>query len=376
MLLRHSLISKWWLYSGGKLETKVLELREDKHPYLKEIQPNELGFIGTSSGMQEIYSIIKQIAPLHVDVNVIGESGTGKELVAKALHYQHPHRKSHPFSAINCGSLPGDLLESMLFGIEEKTATGVKGRIGLIENSNQGTLFLDEIVDMSPKMQVDLLRVLQEREVLRIGGHESKKLDIRVVTAASKPIIEAVNEKKFRSDLFYRISVVPILIPPLRERGEDIIDLAKYFCGKHSDKFNFKVSFDNSVYSVLKSYSWPGNVRELETTIERVVALNGKNNYEVQLYEQNFNFLKNSSVNDITQSIKKSDFLVQNFQEEINLALGLSQLKKDYEKKVMLYTLEKTKGNVKEAANLLGRERAYVYKIMKDHGIKPYIYKK
>ena len=208
----------------------------NNHPYLEEVKPNELGFIGESLVMKKVYSIIHAIGKQPVTVNISGESGTGKELVAKALHKLS--QRDGEYVALNCGAFQESLLESELFGITKGAATGVIKRKGKIEASNNGTLFLDEITEMSQKMQVDFLRVIQEKEFCRIGENYSIKIDSRFITAASKSLEESVRSGKFRADLYYRLNVIPITLPPLRERGRDITLLAKYFCGKFSLKYN------------------------------------------------------------------------------------------------------------------------------------------
>lgn len=258
------------------------------HPYLEEIKTNHLGFIGKSNSMNGVYSTIEQVGPKNITVNIIGESGTGKELVAKALH-KLSGRKT--ISGVNCGASIDSILESLLFGVEKGVATGVAERKGLIELSNEGTLFFDEISDMSHHMQVALLRVLQEGKIVRVGADYNKPIDIdvRIITASSSSLENAVKEGRFREDLYYRLCVVPIILPPLRERTEDIEDLTKYFCGKFCIKHDLDIYLSREAIGFLSSYKWPGNIRELERAMEKALVLyKGEKNI---LDVENFGFL-------------------------------------------------------------------------------------
>ena len=230
--------------------------------------------IGRSAAMQAIFKIIEKIARTASTVLIQGESGTGKELIARAIHFQSP-RHQQRFLSINCGALPENLLESELFGHERGSFTGaVKDRKGLFQEADKGTLFLDEIGEMSPVMQVKLLRALQERTVRRIGGSREEPVDVRIIAATNRDLAAMVAANEFREDLFYRINVIPIELPPLRERSEDIRLLAQHFIEKYSSNMNVEppqVTVD--FLKVLESYEWPGNVRELENLVERVLAL-------------------------------------------------------------------------------------------------------
>ena len=229
--------------------------------------------IGTSKPMQAIYRLIEKVAPTDSTVLITGESGTGKELVARALHYNSP-RRERPFCAVNCGALPETLLESELFGHVKGAFTGAHAdKDGLFEAANKGTILLDEIGTMSPTMQMKLLRVLQEREVKRVGSTEVKHIDVRVLAATNENLAECVNKGQFREDLYYRLSVIPLDIAPLRERREDVPLLVRHFLEKRYDRFGVEVSIDDEAMYVLENYDWPGNVRELENVIERAATL-------------------------------------------------------------------------------------------------------
>ncbi len=229
--------------------------------------------IGRSGRMLALYQMIETVAQVPSTVLVTGESGTGKELVARAIHDLGP-RAEKPFVSINCGAFTETLLESELFGYVKGSFTGANtNRKGLFEAANHGTIFLDEIGEMSPAMQVKLLRVLQERKLRPVGATEEMSVDTRVIAATNRDLASMVKESAFREDLFYRISVIPIELPPLRERPEDISDLATHFAKKFCDQAGRDLSISDKAMQLLENYLWPGNVRELEHTIERAVAL-------------------------------------------------------------------------------------------------------
>ena len=230
--------------------------------------------VGRSDKMLAIFKLIEQIARTDSTVLVTGESGTGKEWVARAIHF-YSLRRDRPFVALNCGALPETLLESELFGHMKGAFTGASAnKKGLIEAAEKGTLFLDEIGEMTPMMQVKLLRVLQERKFRRLGGVEELEGSMRVIAATNQDLTKMVADGKFREDLFYRINVIPIHLPPLREREEDIPLLAEYFLAKYRDQMGKDIhGLSQETMDLLDAYEWPGNIRELENVIERAVAL-------------------------------------------------------------------------------------------------------
>jgi two-component system, NtrC family, response regulator PilR len=230
--------------------------------------------IGRSDVMLEVFRLVETIARTTSTVLITGESGTGKELVARAVHY-HSLRRDRPFVALNCGALPETLLESELFGHMRGAFTGAEtNKKGLVEAAERGTIFLDEIGEMSPMMQVKLLRVLQERRFRRVGGLEEIETDIRVIAATNQDLEKLVAEGRFREDLFYRINVIPVRLPPLRERREDIPLLAEHFLAKYTAQMQKALSgLSQEAMACLRQYDWPGNIRELENVIERAVAL-------------------------------------------------------------------------------------------------------
>jgi len=241
------------------------ELKDRYHP---------ANIIGRSSSMQEVYQLIQQVSRSDASIIIRGESGTGKELVAQAIHY-NSRRSGKPFIKVNCAALPETVMESELFGHEKGAFTGaVNSRKGRFELAHRGTLFLDEIGDLSPATQIKLLRVLQEREFERVGGTETIKVDVRIVTATNRNLEQLITENVFREDLFYRLSVFPIHLPPLRERKTDILLLADHFVEMYSGENHKNIRrISTPAIDMLMAYHWPGNVRELENCIERAVLM-------------------------------------------------------------------------------------------------------
>ena len=259
---------------AGALEKRGLEA---ENLYLKEqlaqrYAPSNI--VGRSPKMQEVFSLIERVAKTQSTVLVWGESGTGKELIARAIHHTGP-RATMRFLSINCGAMPEELLESELFGHEKGAFTGaVRDKPGLFQEAHKGTLFLDEIGEMTPSMQVKLLRVLQEKRIRRVGGTSELVVDVRIVAATNRDLREEVDVGRFREDLYYRINVIPIHLPPLRDRRSDIPLLVDHFRKKYSDEMGIDDKpISEEALARLESYEWPGNVRELENTIERAMAL-------------------------------------------------------------------------------------------------------
>jgi two-component system, NtrC family, response regulator PilR len=258
----------------GALEKQRLEEENRRFKSELRIRHGLDQIIGVSSAMTAVLDLVRSIAPTTSTILITGESGTGKELVAKAIHALSPRRDA-PFVSVNCGALPDTLLESELFGHMKGAFTDAhQTKKGLFEAAHRGTLFLDEVGETSPSMQVRLLRVLQERRVRRVGGTDEVEVDVRVISATNVPLEKLVQEKRFREDLFYRLQVIPIRTPPLRERREDVPLLAAHFLDRFTremDKGIVKIT--EEAMGLLERYSWPGNVRELENVIERGVAL-------------------------------------------------------------------------------------------------------
>jgi len=240
------------------------------------------GFIGESEAMGKVFRAIAKASSTSATVLITGESGTGKELVARAIHYGS-ERSSAPFVPVNCGGIPEGLLESELFGHVKGAFTGAtESRAGFFHAADNGTIFLDEVSEMSLSMQVKLLRVLEDREICMVGSNRPRRVDVRILAATNKELVTLVNKGAFREDLFYRLNVITIAVPPLRERGDDILLLAKHFVAKFSEESSKPRShFSDNALGVLRNYNWPGNVRELENVIQRLVVMTDGDRIEV-----------------------------------------------------------------------------------------------
>src|SRR3954462_2439926 len=312
--------------------------------------------IGHSDKMQAVYQMIETVAEVQSTILITGESGTGKELVARAIHDLSP-RAEKPFISINCGAFTETLLESELFGYVKGSFTGANtNRKGLFEAAHGGTIFLDEIGEMSPSMQVKLLRVLQERRVRPVGATEESTVDTRVIAATNRDLASMVTAGTFREDLYYRISVIPIELPPLRERAEDISELADHFVQKFCAPTGRSLSISENAMRLLERYSWPGNVRELEHTIERAVALERTSSIEPERLPEK---VTNYNPYRVAEAME--------FPEEgINLTAHLDQLEKTY----VLQALRRTAGNQTNAAELLRLSVRSLRHLLDKHGAR------
>jgi two-component system response regulator PilR (NtrC family) len=312
--------------------------------------------VGQSDRMQAVYQMIETVAQVQSTVLITGESGTGKELVARAIHDLSP-RAHKPFVSVNCGAFTETLLESELFGYVKGSFTGATAnRKGLFETAEQGTIFLDEIGEMSAAMQVKLLRVLQERKVRPVGAHDETEVNTRIIAATNRDLTALVKEGSFREDLFYRVSVIPMELPPLRERGDDIAELAEHFIRKYCAQTGRAISISGPAMRLLEAYSWPGNVRELEHTIERAVALERTDMVQPErLPEQITNY---------SQTRIGSELQLPS--EGINLTAHLDQLEKTY----VLEALKRTDGNQTYAADLLKMSVRSLRHLLDKHGIR------
>jgi DNA-binding NtrC family response regulator len=306
--------------------------------------------IAQSPSMKKIFALIDRIARVDSTVLILGESGTGKEVIAQEIH-RRSKRKAGKFVAINCAAIPQELLESELFGHTRGSFTGaVTDKKGLFEEAEGGTLFLDEIGDMDPALQAKLLRVLQERKIRPVGSTVSKNLDVRIVAATHRDLRSAIVEGRFREDLFYRLSVIPVFIAPLRERKEDIKPLAIYFAKRASKAVNegYKTFSDDAILR-LESHPWTGNVRELENTVERSLVLCPRNVLTVN----DLNFLDGEELPSLVNEAY-SETQVSNDQENFCL--------KEIEKQTVISALKKTAGKKAEAALLLGIDRKTLHR--------------
>jgi two-component system response regulator PilR (NtrC family) len=313
--------------------------------------------IGHSDRMQAVYQMIETVAQVHSTVLITGESGTGKEMVARAVHNLGP-RADKPFMPINCGAFTETLLESELFGYVRGAFTGATAnRKGLFEAASGGTIFLDEIGEMSPTMQVKLLRVLQERRVRPVGAHEESVVDARVIAATNRDLAQMVKQGGFREDLFYRVSVIPIELPPLRERREDIPDLVAHFVEKFSRQTGRSLRVSDRALELLERYSWPGNVRELEHTIERAVALLRTDTIQPESLPQ-------SVTNYNPARVPSSDLALP--EDGLNLVAHLDHLEKSF----VLEALRRTGGNQTKAAEILHLSVRSLRHLLDKHGVR------
>lgn len=312
----------------------------------------EQHIVGTSKKMQEILKMIGKIAPKDTTVLIEGESGTGKEVIADAIH-RHSDRSNEPFIKVNCGALPNSLLESELFGHEEGAFTGAhQQRLGRFELANGGTIFLDEINALSSSTQIKLLRVLQNFTFERVGGEKTINTDARVIAATNKNLKQEVKNDHFREDLYYRLNVLNIALPPLRERLEDIEPLAKYFLKNYSP--NKEIIISEEALEYLKSYHWPGNVRELENTIERATVLMKGTVLEKK---------------DLSISLKNDLANIYEFHEEEG-SIPMQKIIQSVEKDLILKGLHRTNWNKSKAAKLLGINRRLLYSKIDQHNIE------
>ena len=354
----YSYLTKPFEYEELLLQTKnCLERRRltQEVKNLKNMVKERYGFqniIAKSVAMEKVLEQVARAADSDSNVCIEGESGTGKELVAKSLHLASS-RKDGPFVAINCAAIPETLMESELFGYQKGAFTDAyKNKQGLFFQANEGTFFLDEISEMSPAMQAKFLRVLQEKEFYPLGGGKTIKVDTRFIASSNKNIEEEVKKGHFREDLFYRIHVIVIQLPPLRNRKEDIILLADHFLNKYVRETQKDiVGFSPEAIQKLMLHEWPGNVRELENTVEGAVALS-------------------------TQNIISDELILPTLSFEDTGLKPFKNAKENFEKNYLIQLIELTHGNVSQAAKLAGKYRADLYDLLKKHNIKPEDYRK
>lgn len=319
-----------------KEENKRLRIELDKSFSFENI-------IGKSKAMKEIFKIVQQVADTRSTVLIMGESGTGKELISRAIHY-HSNRKNYPFITINCAAIPETLIESELFGHEKGAFTNaIERKLGRFELAHQGTLFLDEIGELSLTTQAKILRFLEEREFTRVGGSKTIKVDVRLITATNRDLTQLIKKGQFREDLFYRINVVPIILPPLRERKEDIPLLVDHFIKKFNEENNKNVKgISKEALELMMNYDWPGNVRELENLIERSIALTS--NEYIQPIELPSSLTQLSKSNDLKESV-------------LTGKLSFLKAEEEFEREVILDALKKSNYIQSHAAELLGVSR-------------------
>ncbi|OBS10708.1 sigma-54 dependent transcriptional regulator [Acidihalobacter prosperus] len=316
-----------------------------QHPTIDDEQEDEM--VGTSTSMQALFQQIRKVASVDAPVLITGESGTGKELAASAIH-ERSSRHEAPFVAVNCGALPASLIQSELFGHEKGAFTGAHERkIGFIEAAQGGTLFLDEIGDLPHELQINLLRFLQEGTIERVGSREKLYVDARIVAATHVDIDLAVKEKRFREDLYYRLNVLSLQIPPLRERGDDVSILAKYFFKKFStDGSNRIKGFSDAAIKAMKNHEWPGNVRELINRVRRAMVMSDK------------------------RFITPADLGLDGRNDPSVKLMTLDEARSDAEAEAIRKCLRRTDNNISQAARNLGISRVTLYRLMEKYEIR------
>lgn len=325
-------------------------LEEKQKSDLEELKKSFVcdDMIGKSAKLFNVIKLASKIADTDASVLILGENGTGKEVLARAIH-NNSSRKDKPFVALNCGAIPSELLESELFGYESGAFTGaVKLKPGRLEMAEGGTIFLDEIGEMSVNLQAKLLRVIQTKEIQRLGGTDSKKINVRFISATNKDLSKMIADKNFREDLYYRLKVIELKLPPLRERKEDIEELVKYFVKKYSPE-NKEILISNESLQILENYNWPGNIRELENVIQRAVIL----------CSDNF-ILPSDLPQEIIEEIGNFDYSLSE--------KSLSQAEDDFRRFYISKILRKVKSK-SEAAKILGINRSHLHKLISQLGI-------
>ncbi|MBL7959544.1 sigma-54-dependent Fis family transcriptional regulator [bacterium] len=332
-------------------EKALVQLKEQNVLLQDEIFKNYGEIVGRSEPVKRVFDWIDRVAQEDSTVLIEGESGTGKELVARALHSKSP-RRDRPFIKVNCGALSDSLLESELFGHEKGAFTGaVRRKKGRFELADGGSIFLDEIGDISASMQVKLLRVLQEREFERVGGEETLSVNVRVISATHRQLSKLIHEEKFREDLYYRLRVIPIALPPLRERKEDIPALVEHFLKKYADNKSAKPkTIDPTGLELFSHYSWPGNIRELQNLVERLCVISQGSQIEDALIVQHLG----GSVNNFTNGLEH---------------LSLDEALANFEKNLIVHALKKSDHVKNRAAKLLGIRTSSLYYKMEKFGL-------
>ncbi len=336
------------------------DLKNENIKLKKEIEHLERyeNLIGKSDSMQKIFSLIGTIANTDSSVLIQGESGTGKELIAQAIHRKSP-RKNAPFISINCGALPETLLESELFGhVKGAFTDAYRDKKGLFETAHQGTLFLDEISEMSLHMQVKLLRAIQEQKIRPVGGQQEVAVDVKIISATNRELKQEIENGGFRADLFYRLNVFNIKVPPLRDRPEDIPLLMNFFLNRYKKKFNKDIiGFDEKVLEILVGFNWPGNVRELENTVERAVAL-----------EQNQVIGIQSIPKELVYHMETDKLIpegIENF--FFKSKLNLQEFLDSVSNQILMSAMEKCQNNQKQAAEVLGINYRSIRYLLEKH---------
>ncbi|WP_067727714.1 sigma-54 interaction domain-containing protein [Oceanobacillus damuensis] len=340
---------------NDNLETTSAELHELRQKVYTNMEETPFSKLtGKSLPLQQTINIARKAAKTDATTLILGESGTGKEICARAIH-EASDRNSGPFIPVNCGAIPEALFESELFGYEGGSFTGAekKGKAGKIEMADGGTIFLDEVGELPLEMQVKLLRVLQENSIYRIGDSKGRQVNVRFIAATNQNLEQLMEEKKFRSDLYYRLNVIQVTMPPLRDRMDDIHELAEMFLKHFASHYQVPIPvMEKDAIHLLLQYNWPGNIRELRNLMERIIILTEKS----QITKQDLlGYLPSLSPNDTSQQTKKNNVLPQE--------------KENIEKQLIEKTLNQTNGNKSETAKRLGISRVTLYTKMKKYGI-------
>jgi two-component system, NtrC family, nitrogen regulation response regulator NtrX len=345
------------------LEKVILALRnalkqrrlEEKNRLLNEALSGDESLVGESLPIRKLREEIARAAPTNGRVLILGENGTGKELVARQIHAQSL-RRDEPFIEVNCAAIPEDLIESELFGHVRGAFTGaVENKRGKFSLADGGTLLLDEIGDMSLRTQSKVLRVLQEQTFEQVGGSVSRQVDVRVIAATNKDLLQSIARGEFREDLYFRLNVIPLMVPPLRERREDIPALTGHFLRRFAKEYGRKQEIAAAAMEVLKAYDWPGNVRELRNTLERMVIMDSKETIQLE---------------DLPASIRKGRAGGEPWDGLEVPSSSLKAAREAFEKRFIARKLEEAGGNVSRAAELLGVERSHLYRKLRAYGIK------
>ncbi|MFQ5780680.1 MAG: sigma-54-dependent transcriptional regulator [Nitrospiria bacterium] len=346
-------------FSLAEIETKADKALEQRrllteNRFLRETIQGRFGkIIGHSPKMQQVYRLIEKVAPNTAPVLILGETGTGKELVAREIHNKSP-RAERPFVTVNCGAIPENLIESELFGHEKGAFTGaVTSKKGRFELAEGGTLFLDEIGELPLHLQVKLLRFIQERELERVGGTKTTKVDVRLIAATHRDLKEEVQARRFREDLYYRIRVIEIHLPPLREREEDIVELGAHFLRKFNHELHKDVQFPSEIIDLFSAYHWPGNIRELENMVERAVVLADGDTIRIEDLP--------SEIHSIPAPIDSS--------ETPSETKGMADRIEAMEREMIRKTMEETQGNQTQAAKILGLHRSSLQYKLRKYGL-------
>ncbi|MFW7380330.1 MAG: sigma-54 interaction domain-containing protein [Oligoflexus sp.] len=355
----------------------TLPSHDSSQDYSESNQSNGLNFredrtlIGNSDGMQHVFELIRKLSKVDTSVLIRGESGTGKELVAQALHFNSA-RRDGPFVAVNCGAIPENLIESELFGFEKGTFTGAdRKKVGKFQFANKGTIFLDEIGDVSQQMQVKLLRVLQEKKITPVGSNQEVSVDVRIVSATNKPLEKMMRNGEFRADLYYRLNVLPIEIPPLRDRAADIVSLCNFMIAKFNKLHNRTIQdIDSKAVDILSTYNWPGNIRELENVIEHAFIIENSDCIHAEALPQHIiqKIAANISQENSTEAKGPISFesIISDFSD-----LKYPALKEQFEKEFICRALKTYRGRINQTAEQTQMTKVTLLRKLEKYNINP-----